>query len=128
MGSEEAVMNLALVVEDDPDLREELCRGLDSAGWSSRGSSAAGASSLAAEAGEGKVSAIFFSIADGIREGLIRDLRKRSPGAMAVAIADMDRGEMLDRALSQGLIDDFVALPFSKSDLSGIAKTVGAGA
>jgi DNA-binding NtrC family response regulator len=121
-------MNLALVVEDDPDLREELCRGLDSAGWSSRGSSFMGANSLSGEAVEGNVSAVFFSIADGLHEESIRALRKRSPDAMVIAIADMDRGDTLDRALSRGLIDDFVALPFSKTDLSGIAKTAGASA
>jgi DNA-binding response OmpR family regulator len=51
-------------------------------------------------------------------------LRVFKPDALVVAWADLDQKALLEGALRAKVIDDFLPLPFSPSDLDGVRKLV----
>jgi DNA-binding response OmpR family regulator len=118
-------MKKALIVDDDPDLRSEIGNCLGSFGWSSVQSGLADVQA-SLESGDARDSALVFIPARaGDFAGIAESVRVHAPESLIIAMADLDGKKELRAALESGLVDDFLPIPFSPSDLRGIYKLVG---
>jgi hypothetical protein len=121
-------MNTAFVFDDDPRVRGELCRVIETSGWVCQASVLAEGVELLKRKGNSQLRAVFVSLSEGLPAEIVETARLVGPGAFVVAIADLDRRPLLDRALADGLADDFIPLPFSKGDVAGVMKLIGGNA
>jgi DNA-binding response OmpR family regulator len=122
MGEKVGNMRMALVVDDDAQVRSEISLGLAALGWSSEGMSMASAAGGSAEIPFAKYSLVFMpASADGFA-CLASSVREAAKGCLVIALADLDREDGLKAAIASGAADDFLGLPFSPQDLRGICK------
>jgi DNA-binding response OmpR family regulator len=118
------MMKKALIVDDDPDLRSELASCLGSSGWSCAQCEASGAIGFLGSGDARDLALVFIPVGRGEFKALAESARLNAPGALVIAMADLDGKKDLRAAVESGLIDDFLPIPFSPGDARGICKLV----
>ncbi len=114
----------ALVLDDDPEVRDGLSRAIESSGWKCVSAPVAAAARAMAPA-SGGFGAVFVSLSAAGWGEAARAARKSFPGAAVVAIADLDGRTELDEALDSALVEDFISLPFASGEIAGVMRLLG---